>query len=555
MDIINKGVEILRLSMSRSNSPSPPASRTPSVTSSVTSEECGLTNATVTPIRTPSNGSEVIAIPGLQMSTIEPTKQTKDILPASLPISASAAFKNHYLSTSPSHASPLSPLPHYTESYLTPTHINTMNSNINIDNHFNNNNINNINNNNNTSNIPIILEEENGKDYFTSRPILRKTRSSASVKTSSSLQQPMKSPRPLSQYYRTIHTVGSNKKYGTHAIFSGSNQRRKYHVKRNKHRKLRLDDFIIKQTLGTGAIGRVHLAESKFNKKHYAIKTLNKHEVVQKNQVDHTNNEFTILRDIAHPFLVTLWDAFQNDTHLFMVLDYEPGGELFTLLRKQKKFTEEATRFYAAEVILALEYLHENEIIYRDLKPENILLDRKGHIKLTDFGFAKKVPSYTYTVCGTPDYLAPEIIRSNGYTKAVDWWSLGVLIYEMLVGCPPFKDKNPVNLYENILECRIDWPEDINPVVKDLLLGLLTPDLDKRYGVSSEKDIKLHPWFASIDFDMVFHRQLIPPHVPTIKNDGDAACFGKYKEPEHPYGKNYISSSTTDPYRSKFPAF
>ncbi|ORZ25816.1 kinase-like domain-containing protein [Absidia repens] len=355
---------------------------------------------------------------------------------------------------------------------------------------------------------------------------------------------------------RPIHTVGSNssKKYGTHAVFTGSAARRRYPVKRNKHRKLRLDDFTLKQTLGTGACGRVHLAQSKFNNKHYAIKTLNKYDVVRKKQVDHTNNEFTILRDIDHPFLVKLWDAFQDDSHLFMVMDYVPGGELFRVLRRQKKFSEEAVRFYAAEVILALEYLHANEIIYRDLKPENILLDGKGHVKLTDFGFAKRVPTYTYTVCGTPDYLAPEMIRSKGYTRAVDWWSLGVLIYEMLVGKPPFEDKNPVNLYEKILDCRIDWPDDINPVIKDLLLGLLTPDVAKRYGADSDRDIKQHPWFASVDFDLVFRRQYVPPHIPSIKDDGDSACFAKYKEPGHPYGMSR-AASYVDPYRSKFPAF
>lgn len=213
-------------------------------------------------------------------------------------------------------------------------------------------------------------------------------------------------------------------------------------------------------------------------------------------------------------------------------------------------------RFYAAEVILALEYLHANEIIYRDLKPENILLDEKGHVKLTDFGFAKRVPTYTYTVCGTPDYLAPEIIRSNGYTRAVDWWSLGVLIFEMLVGKPPFEDKNPVNLYEKILECRIDWPDDINPVLKDLLLGLLTPDVEKRYGATAndgDRDIKRHPWFETIDFDLAFQRQLVPPYIPSVKDDGDSACFAKYKEPGHPYGSHH--TSFVDPYRSKFPAF
>jgi len=192
--------------------------------------------------------------------------------------------------------------------------------------------------------------------------------------------------------------------------------------RRNQHRKLRLDDFVLKRTVGTGSFGRVHLAQSKVNNKHYAIKALDKYDVVRLKQVEHINNEPTILREISHPFLVTLWDAFQDDSHLFMVMDYVPGGELFSILRKQKKFTEQTAKFYAAEVLLALAYLHENGIVYRDLKPENILIDARGHVKLTDFGFAKRVDNMTWTVCGTPDYLAPEIILSKGYTKAVDWW-------------------------------------------------------------------------------------------------------------------------------------
>ncbi|KAI8342043.1 kinase-like domain-containing protein [Chlamydoabsidia padenii] len=457
-----------------------------------------------------------------------------------LPVSVTPFKHQQYLCVSPSHPSPLSPYPQPNELYPPVT----SNSDNNIE--------------------PV-------KDYF-SQPIISSDLTTTNLSSSTStpisnvttpeLATPssvvvtpntpaLKSPN------RVVHTVGSNssKKYGTHAVFNGSAARRRYHqVKRNKHRKLRLDDFHFKQTLGTGACGRVHLAQSKFNKKHYAIKTLNKYDVVRKKQVTHTNNEFAILKDMTHPFLVTLWDAFQDDSHLFMVMDYVPGGELFRILRRQKKFSEEAVRFYAAEVILALEYLHANEIIYRDLKPENILLDEKGHVKLTDFGFAKKVPTYTYTVCGTPDYLAPEMIRSQGYTRAVDWWSLGVLIFEMLVGKPPFEDKNPVNLYEKILDCRIDWPEDINPVLKDLLLGLLTPDVEKRYGTTTDRDIKQHPWFASIDFDLAFQRQLVPPYIPSIKDDGDSNCFAKYKEPGYSYGST-SHPSFVDPYRSKFPAF
>ncbi|KAI8099682.1 kinase-like domain-containing protein [Halteromyces radiatus] len=523
MNLISMGVDKLRLSLNKERSP--PPTRPQSTASSLDSEDGAMSSVSVTPVRTPSNASE-LALDPITITTLERSTSNKSP-PKSISIPSPAPLKPvHYLCLSPSHPSPLSP---YTQQEL-----------------------------------PASNGED--KDYFSqpmneksqlsisSTPTTNKTPSvSLSVPSSSHLPTPaLKSPS------RAIHTVGSNssKKYGTHATFNASAARKRYLVKRNKHRKLCLDDFIIKQTLGTGACGRVHLAQSKFNKKHYAIKTLNKHDVVRKKQVDHTNNEFTILRDIAHPFLVTLWDAFQDDSHLFMVMDYVPGGELFRILRRQKNFSEDAVRFYTAEVILALEYLHANEIIYRDLKPENILLDAKGHVKLTDFGFAKRVPTYTYTVCGTPDYLAPEIILSKGYTRSVDWWSLGVLIYEMLVGRPPFEDENPVNLYEKILDCRIDWPEDFNPVIKDLLLGLLTPDVEKRYGadLTNDRDIKQHPWFASIDFDLVFQRQMVPPYIPSVKNDGDAACFAKYKEPGHPYGKSQ-SCHVIDPYRSKFPAF
>lgn len=195
-----------------------------------------------------------------------------------------------------------------------------------------------------------------------------------------------------------------------------------------------LDDFDIKQTVGTGSFARVHLAKSKINQKYYAIKAIDKKDLVTRRQLAHAQNERLILSSVSHPFVVKLWGTFQSESHVFLVMDYISGGELFRMIRKQKKFTEEQAKFYAAEVVLALEYLHSIDIAYRDIKPENILIDQRGHVKLTDFGFAKTVPHKTWTVCGTPDYLAPEIIRSKGYTKAVDWWGLGVLIFEMLTG-------------------------------------------------------------------------------------------------------------------------
>src|SRR5271169_5780195 len=213
-------------------------------------------------------------------------------------------------------------------------------------------------------------------------------------------------------------------------------------------------------------------------------------------QVEHTNDERSMLQVVKHPFLVNLWGTFQDSKNLYMVMDFIEGGELFSLLRKSQRFPNPVAKFYAAEVTLALEYLHAQDIIYRDLKPENLLVDRHGHIKITDFGFAKDVPDITWTLCGTPDYLAPEVVASKGYNKSVDWyvvirllpcyrllrlrWSLGVLIFEMLCGFTPFWDGgSPVKIYENILKGRVKYPPYIHRDAQDLLVQLITSDLTK----------------------------------------------------------------------------
>jgi serine/threonine protein kinase len=207
--------------------------------------------------------------------------------------------------------------------------------------------------------------------------------------------------------------------------------------------KYSLTDFTIQRTLGTGSFGRVHLVQSKHNQRFYAVKVLKKAQVVKMKQVEHTNDERRMLQQVKHPFLITLWGTFQDSKNLYMVMDFVEGGELFSLLRKSQvshqicgsfacdqttnlhqRFPNPVAKFYAAEVTLALDYLHSMNIIYRDLKPENLLLDRHGHLKITDFGFAKEVPDITWTLCGTPDYLAPEVVASKGYNKSVDWYGI-----------------------------------------------------------------------------------------------------------------------------------
>lgn len=189
----------------------------------------------------------------------------------------------------------------------------------------------------------------------------------------------------------------------------------------------------------------------------HALKILRKTEVIKLKQIDHVRHERAILADVAgHPFITTLQASFSDRDSLYMLLDYVPGGELFTYLRKFRRFDEPTARFYAAEIVLVLEFLHEEQggVAYRDLKPENLLLDAEGHIKLVDFGFAKRLgyrgdrPVETYTLCGTPEYLAPEVIQNKGHTAAVDWWALGILIYEFLTGYPPFWHNNPIEIYK-----------------------------------------------------------------------------------------------------------
>ncbi|NXJ35693.1 PRKX kinase, partial [Ciconia maguari] len=221
-----------------------------------------------------------------------------------------------------------------------------------------------------------------------------------------------------------------------------------------------------------------------------------------------------------------------DERFLYMLMEYVPGGELFSYLRNMGRFNNSTGLFYSTEIICAIEYLHSKEIVYRDLKPENILLDKEGHIKLTDFGFAKKLVDRTWTLCGTPEYLAPEVIQSKGHGRAVDWWALGILIFEMLSGFPPFFDDNPFGIYQKILAGKIDFPRHLDLYVKDLIKKLLVVDRTRRLGnmKNGADDVKRHRWFRSIDWDTVPQRRLKPPIVPKVSNDGDTSNFEAYPE-------------------------
>ncbi|CAL1704290.1 unnamed protein product [Somion occarium] len=301
---------------------------------------------------------------------------------------------------------------------------------------------------------------------------------------------------------------------------------------------LKLTDFEVKGTLGTGTFGRVLLvrlrsSNSQNSQNCFALKILRKSEIVRLRQVEHVNAERYILSRVQHPFIVDLFATFQDSLNIYMLLSYIPGGELFTHLRRAQRFTPDVTRFYLATIVLALKYLHSFNIIYRDLKPENLLLDSRGYLRLTDFGFAKIVDDRTWTLCGTPEYLAPEIIQSDGHGKAADWWACGILAYEMMVGYPPFFDETPYGIYEKILKGKIHWPKEMDRYSKDLINAFLHPDRSKRLGnmIGGAQDVLDHPWFRGVDWDALERREIRAPIIPHVTSVDDTRHFSRLPLP------------------------
>mmetsp|Transcript_13877 Transcript_13877/g.21591 ORF Transcript_13877/g.21591 Transcript_13877/m.21591 type:complete len:470 (-) Transcript_13877:58-1467(-) len=290
-----------------------------------------------------------------------------------------------------------------------------------------------------------------------------------------------------------------------------------------KKEKVTQDDFDKLKVIGQGSFGQVLLVKRKGQDTVYAMKILDKKNIMERNEADHAKTEKNVLQKLVHPFLVNLHYSFQTPDKLYFVMDYVNGGELFFHLQKSRTFDEERTRFYCAQICCGLEYLHENGVLYRDLKPENLLLTGEGHICMTDFGIAKEglnnEDDRTGTFCGTPEYLAPEVLEGRGYGKGVDWWSFGTLMFEMLTGLPPFYSQDVQKMYSKIMSAKVKYPDTIGPDARDLLEKLLTRDPDER--LSDPKKIKEHPFFASIDWDKLVAREITPPFIPPVKDAAD----------------------------------
>ncbi|CAK82993.1 unnamed protein product (macronuclear) [Paramecium tetraurelia] len=297
-------------------------------------------------------------------------------------------------------------------------------------------------------------------------------------------------------------------------------------------KKVKLTDYDIMNTLGTGSFGRVRLAKQKSNNKYVALKMLKKIEILRLKQVDHIISEFNILKQVKHPFLIEMSGYTQDERYIYFVLEYIQGGELFTYLRNAGTVQNEEAQFYSAQVVSMFEYLHTKNIVYRDLKPENLLVQPDGYLKLTDFGFAKVVEDRTYTLCGTPEYLAPEILLNKGHSKPVDWWCLGIFLYEMLAGIDPFNDEDPMAIYQKILKGKVKFPRNFDNEAKSLVKHLLEQDVTKRFGnlKNGVDDIKQHKWYETLNWKDLFAKKIKPQYIPVIQSDYDTSNFATYPD-------------------------
>eukprot|EP01091_Cochliopodium_minus_P015909 TRINITY_DN578_c0_g1_i1.p1 TRINITY_DN578_c0_g1~~TRINITY_DN578_c0_g1_i1.p1 ORF type:complete len:468 (-),score=183.20 TRINITY_DN578_c0_g1_i1:143-1546(-) len=287
-----------------------------------------------------------------------------------------------------------------------------------------------------------------------------------------------------------------------------------------KTERVGIEDFELLTVIGEGSFGKVLRVRKNNDGKIYAMKVLDKNMIIQRNELEHTRSEKSILQQLDCPFLVKLHFTFQTSSKLYFILDYVNGGELFFHLQNQKKFDAERVKFYCAEIVLGLKYLHEKGILYRDLKPENVLLTSDGHICMTDFGISKEglkaIDDRTATFCGTPEYLAPEVLEGIEYGKAVDWWSFGTLMYEMLTGLPPFYSQDVQVMYQKIMSAKLVIPDNIPQSAAQLLKQLLERDPERR--LQDPKDIMSHPYFDTIDWKKLNSKEITPPYVPQVSS-------------------------------------
>ncbi|KAL3283838.1 hypothetical protein HHI36_018008 [Cryptolaemus montrouzieri] len=302
-----------------------------------------------------------------------------------------------------------------------------------------------------------------------------------------------------------------------------------------------LDNFKLLSVLGRGHFGKVILSQYRNTGEYFAIKALKKGDIIARDEVESLLSEkriFEIANSIRHPFLVNLFACFQTDAHVCFVMEYAAGGDLMMHIHADV-FEEPRAVFYAACVVLGLQYLHENKVIYRDLKLDNLLLDTEGYVKIADFGLCKEGMGFgdrTGTFCGTPEFLAPEVLTETSYTRAVDWWGLGVLIFEMLVGESPFPGDDEEEVFDSIVNDEVRYPRFLSLESIAIMRRLLRKSPDRRLGSSERdaEDVKKQAFFRQISWDDLLHRRVPPPFIPTVHSMEDVSNFDEEFTSEKP---------------------
>lgn len=317
------------------------------------------------------------------------------------------------------------------------------------------------------------------------------------------------------------------------AVLNREAEERARDLKRQQSR-ISFQQLQVLRTLGSGTFGRVKLVKHTVSGRPFAMKVIRKARVVAYKQQKNVLNEKRIMARCDHPFILKLFETYKDDKQLYLLLEFVQGGELFTYLHctpsSPGRLGNDHARFYASHVLMALEYLHDRSIVYRDLKPENLLIDPDGYLKVVDFGFAKVVEDRTYTLCGTPEYLAPELVLGKGHNRGVDYWALGVLIYEMIVGHSPFSGggcADQMQICRNIVKEKVEFPAWVNEACRDLVTKLLERDLTKRLGLTKggARTIRSHPWFAKTNWESMLHKKEAAPYKPKLSDPLDASKF------------------------------
>mmetsp|Transcript_23916 Transcript_23916/g.28937 ORF Transcript_23916/g.28937 Transcript_23916/m.28937 type:complete len:515 (-) Transcript_23916:172-1716(-) len=360
-------------------------------------------------------------------------------------------------------------------------------------------------------------------------------------------------------------------------------ERRETEYHRLRRQRKKAEDYELLTIIGRGAFGEVRICRERDTQKIYAMKKLKKAEMVRRGQIEHVRAERNLLAEVNSPCVVKLYYSFQDEEYLYLIMEYLPGGDVMTLLMRKDTLTEDETRFYIAQTVLAIESIHKHNYIHRDIKPDNLLLDQHGHMKLSDFGLCKpidlsKLPplpdgpeacgqsssglgaggipfgnpqpipttqqsqemharwkaarrQLAFSTVGTPDYIAPEVLLKKGYGLECDWWSVGAIMYEMLVGYPPFCSDEPITTCRKIISWRnhLRFPEDarLSPAAKDLISRLLC-DVDHRLGTRSVDDIKAHPFFAGLDWLNLYN--MPAAFVPKVDSELDTQNFEQFEE-------------------------